>query len=136
MLFHVGKVPYSTTSTMWCTVLIIPRISGVSSCSTTRCSLLRPRPIRTLRWDSGRRMGDPTCLILIFAISLTPPQLRRRPERRLRKPRHDGADRRLSCRDVEPPTLDWSRSEEHTSELQSLMRISYAVLCLKKNKIF
>src|SRR3546814_2212314 len=26
------------------------------------------------------------------------------------------------------------RSEEHTSELQSLMRISYAVLCLKKNK--
>src|SRR3546814_14305081 len=27
----------------------------------------------------------------------------------------------------------WSRSEEHTSELQSLMRISYAVFCLKKN---
>src|SRR3546814_10813314 len=26
------------------------------------------------------------------------------------------------------------RSEEHTSELQSLMRISYAVLCLKKKK--
>src|SRR3546814_1446104 len=31
-------------------------------------------------------------------------------------------------------TLD-NRSEEHTSELQSLMRISYAVFCLKKNKI-
>src|SRR3546814_2542066 len=28
-----------------------------------------------------------------------------------------------------------SRSEEHTSELQSLMRISYAVFCLKKNNI-
>src|SRR3546814_1542128 len=28
----------------------------------------------------------------------------------------------------------WKRSEEHTSELQSLMRISYAVFCLKKNK--
>src|SRR3546814_9044234 len=27
-----------------------------------------------------------------------------------------------------------TRSEEHTSELQSLMRISYAVFCLKKNK--
>src|SRR3546814_10772754 len=26
----------------------------------------------------------------------------------------------------------WVRSEEHTSELQSLMRISYAVFCLKK----
>src|SRR3546814_8626307 len=30
-------------------------------------------------------------------------------------------------------TMD-ERSEEHTSELQSLMRISYAVFCLKKNK--
>src|SRR3546814_6279883 len=29
---------------------------------------------------------------------------------------------------------DLSRSEEHTSELQSLMRISYAVFCLKKKK--
>src|SRR3546814_9952948 len=28
----------------------------------------------------------------------------------------------------------WVRSEEHTSELQSLMRISYAVFCLKKKK--
>src|SRR3546814_1120882 len=28
-----------------------------------------------------------------------------------------------------------ARSEEHTSELQSLMRISYAVLCLKKKKL-
>src|SRR3546814_7291939 len=29
----------------------------------------------------------------------------------------------------------WERSEEHTSELQSLMRISYAVFCLQKKKI-
>src|SRR3546814_10232868 len=28
--------------------------------------------------------------------------------------------------------IDLTRSEEHTSELQSLMRISYAVFCLKK----
>src|SRR3546814_2706234 len=32
------------------------------------------------------------------------------------------------------PIHDSSRSEEHTSELQSLMRISYAVFCLKKKK--
>src|SRR3546814_2231338 len=32
--------------------------------------------------------------------------------------------------DLQPP-----RSEEHTSELQSLMRISYAVFCLQKNKL-
>src|SRR3546814_2235160 len=30
--------------------------------------------------------------------------------------------------------VDQARSEEHTSELQSLMRISYAVFCLKKKK--
>src|SRR3546814_6133082 len=33
---------------------------------------------------------------------------------------------------LHPRSLD--RSEEHTSELQSLMRISYAVFCLKKTK--
>src|SRR3546814_2834035 len=34
---------------------------------------------------------------------------------------------------VTSPSMMPSRSEEHTSELQSLMRISYAVFCLKKN---
>src|SRR3546814_8191213 len=33
-------------------------------------------------------------------------------------------------------TLGFGRSEEHTSALQSLMRISYAVFCLKKNKTY
>src|SRR3546814_1485622 len=33
-----------------------------------------------------------------------------------------------------PVNTALSRSEEHTSELQSLMRISYAVFCLKKKK--
>src|SRR3546814_1668086 len=36
----------------------------------------------------------------------------------------------VGTRGFEPPTP--TRSEEHTSELQSLMRISYAVFCLKK----
>src|SRR3546814_3830758 len=34
----------------------------------------------------------------------------------------------------EQDPIQLSRSEEHTSELQSLMRISYAVFCLKKKK--
>src|SRR3546814_7782991 len=34
----------------------------------------------------------------------------------------------------EEPRADRRRSEEHTSELQSLMRISYAVFCLKKKQ--
>src|SRR3546814_2653997 len=33
-----------------------------------------------------------------------------------------------------PGVGGWQRSEEHTSELQSLMRISYAVFCLKNKK--
>src|SRR3546814_9661765 len=48
-----------------------------------------------------------------------------------------GRDRR-SIRKAQPPTQDESpdeaRSEEPPSELQSLMRISYAVFCLKKKK--
>src|SRR3546814_9638353 len=40
---------------------------------------------------------------------------------------------RRQCRRARPPRLPY-RSEEHTSELQSLMRISYAVFCLKKKK--
>src|SRR3546814_10183226 len=64
---------------------------------------------------------------------------------------YDGVSSRFSfsSRDAEPmagyrqvattqegPTMveNLVRSEEHTSELQSLMRISYAVFCLKKKK--
>src|SRR3546814_3754959 len=53
----------------------------------------------------------------------------------LRDPEHAGAwaggrtDDRAGASDC------GARSEEHTSELQSLMRISYAVFCLKKKKV-
>src|SRR3546814_563395 len=36
--------------------------------------------------------------------------------------------------DISGASRELTRSEEHTSELQSLMRISYAVFCLKKKK--
>src|SRR3546814_8967713 len=42
--------------------------------------------------------------------------------------------RRYKNRRLLPPMNKTRRSEEHTSELQSLMRISYAVFCLKKKK--
>src|SRR3546814_8125361 len=41
---------------------------------------------------------------------------------------------RQTYRDMLFTTQGFERSEEHTSELQSLMRISYAVFCLKKKK--
>src|SRR3546814_8855252 len=40
----------------------------------------------------------------------------------------------FSCAIHAEESFDGVRSEEHTSELQSLMRISYAVFCLKKKK--
>src|SRR3546814_10274175 len=45
-------------------------------------------------------------------------------------PSEDGT----ATEDVSKMTFDNGRSEEHTSELQSLMRISYAVFCLKKKQ--
>src|SRR3546814_1844469 len=42
--------------------------------------------------------------------------------------------RRYSVRSIGVIAATAERSEEHTSELQSLMRISYAVFCLKKKK--
>src|SRR3546814_400714 len=43
-----------------------------------------------------------------------------------------GAENQVSIRVRLPEEAESQRSEEHTSELQSLMRISYAVFCLKK----
>src|SRR3546814_9916592 len=64
------------------------------------------------------------------------PQATRR-ETRSRDPRDEGSGRqrvlwRLTRRCVCDRIKACRRSEEHTSELQSLMRISYAVFCLKK----
>src|SRR3546814_6866401 len=54
----------------------------------------------------------------------------RKPFGQLKHFRKDGAEGGPRLLIVAP----MSRSEEHTSELQSLMRISYAVFCLKKKK--
>src|SRR3546814_1884808 len=84
----------------------------------------------------------------LFRARMVAPLARRRRQPRLHQPqraprlaRHDRADR-PQHRDIEdrdhgidlpPGGQQFERSEEHTSELQSLMRISYAVFCLKKN---
>src|SRR3546814_20543943 len=67
--------PQASTFTICWTLRIMPRTSGVSSSSTVRCLLLSPRPIRVARWSLVRRIGDPVCVTLIFAIVL----LRHRP---------------------------------------------------------
>src|SRR3546814_4587260 len=58
----------------------------------------------------------------------------------LDRPRHDSGSSNAIVPAGTPVTVlrtlsnSEGRSEEHTSELQSLMRISYAVFCLKKKK--
>src|SRR3546814_4900440 len=47
---------------------------------------------------------------------------------------HHGDGRPKTARALLEAAAQGGRSEEHTSELQSLMRISYAVFCLKKKK--
>src|SRR3546814_10584191 len=58
-----------------------------------------------------------------FEVGTEKHEIRRLPPDVRRAPRRDGDMRRAQ-----------RRSEEHTSELQSLMRLSYAVFCLKKTK--
>src|SRR3546814_10920329 len=66
-------------------------------------------------YSIGRRGGE----------ELQPTGVLRRPAR----------ETRMIKRHFLPPgPVGTYRSEEHTSELQSLMRISYAVFCLKKKK--
>src|SRR3546814_5203471 len=74
--------------------------------------------------DDGRVAGANLDLRLRIGIVADQHEAAALPERRIR---HVG-QRHIFLK------LDLGRSEEHTSELQSLMRISYAVFCLKKKK--
>src|SRR3546814_5579975 len=56
------------------------------------------------------------------------------PLRRRRGPLAVGDDHPQHAKRPDEQDDEEVRSEEHTSELQSLMRISYAVFCLKKKK--
>src|SRR3546814_8720655 len=88
----------------------------------------RNTPVRLPASDSG---GTPACSSARHATSST----RRccgsmETASRGEIPKNSASKRSTSRRN--PPQR--VRSEEHTSELQSLMRISYAVFCLKKQK--
>src|SRR3546814_3618336 len=71
------------------------------------------------------RGSDPSC------PCMCPPD----SYRRIRSRRRRGLETlRAADSPLRPELRRMLRSEEHTSELQSLMRISYAVFCLKKKK--
>src|SRR3546814_2910974 len=67
------------------------------------------------------------CLGTVWVAELFPQCCRRR-----RNGARGGRERKVRGKGSE--NVREGRSEEHTSELQSLMRISYAVFCLKKKK--
>src|SRR3546814_1458205 len=89
------------------------------------CSLLSTGILGAKRPDGGHVLTRATLALLRAAIARKHPRFARET------PGYPlavyGEQSRLT-----PATLARERSEEHTSELQSLMRISYAVFCLKK----
>src|SRR3546814_9829018 len=86
--------------------------------------LRRARESDVARHAQRRRAGGEGRGLELFAIFLDPPAA-------MRLVRFHPFD--LLLADA-VGIVDETRSEEHTSELQSLMRISYAVFCLKKKK--
>src|SRR3546814_5999615 len=106
------------------------RISDWSSdvCSSDllapRC--LRPAGTKFRQFNSSRLGMDPMTLAAAPDPSL--PVITHFIDGRPR------ASSRPLFENRDPTTGMVTRSEEHTSELQSLMRISYAVICLKKKK--
>src|SRR3546814_10672015 len=73
-------------------------------------------------------------------FGFAPSKIRKSHSSRSGKVQCTGLPNRSSCARFFAPVSTWSeesgagRSEEHTSELQSLMRISYAVFCLKQKQ--
>src|SRR3546814_5423597 len=91
------------------------------------------RPPRSTRTDT---LFPYTTLFRSVAASVARPEPARVSARLLRgRARRDYQGRGFSAAAADPAIHRAARSEEHTSELQSLMRISYAVFCLKKKKI-
>src|SRR3546814_6298910 len=69
---------------------------------------------------------------LVFAHPRGHERKQRQPEQQVQIGPHDAASNAVGGMQH----VMMVRSEEHTSELQSLMRISYAVFCLKKKKTY
>src|SRR3546814_5611094 len=100
------------------------------------------RPPRSTRTDTL----VPYTTLFRSAAGVGPGRRSRRPQPRRqgpadgervegRAPWRGGSRRSLPRSKDAPRGTGRRRSEEHTSELQSLMRISYAVFCLKKNTL-
>src|SRR3546814_2372077 len=105
-------------------------VTGVQTCALPICRRRRRHPILSeASAEQPRRLSD--------AERAGRPSLYRQGA----QPEETGGDLCQAAQAAGPSAAhggrdggDGVRSEEHTSELQSLMRISYAVFCLKKKK--
>src|SRR3546814_2095981 len=82
------------------------------------------------------QVGDEVGAALVLVLDLRPGRLHRLVVGRdvVDPAAGDKAHQEAAGQNAGKQPADHLRSEEHTSELQSLMRISYAVFCLKKKK--
>src|SRR3546814_1886414 len=97
--------------------------------------------IAVVEWHEDFRLGGGQAHVMLGKMSAASAE-QATPDQPWRAPQHAGKQPRMHPRDTQivAPDIEMrdaiagisDRSEEHTSELQSLMRISYAVFCLKK----
>src|SRR3546814_6782202 len=107
------------------------RLSATSFCFFF--FLMLRRPPRSTRTHNTLSLHDALPISCPASSCRSPPSPPHKPLRGNMTPPHRRKYWRSSHSWRRPSTaLHNSRSEEHTSELQSLMRISYAVFCLKK----
>src|SRR3546814_4398889 len=110
-----------------------------------RAAIFQQKHLAAIGNQNGRATGYPHRLLLIIGSLLKAPLLTTlwRGARCTLHPGPASGHRHRPCTTYAPygptrlhstPRSRGGRSEEHTSELQSLMRISYAVFCLKKKK--
>src|SRR3546814_4868267 len=85
-------------------------------------------------WDRARLADPDKTRIILTHTNAEVRDLNLAARDRLRDAGELGDDVRVSAERGAREFASGDRSEEHTSELQSLMRISYAVFCLKKKK--
>src|SRR3546814_9768193 len=120
----IRRPPRSTrTDTLfpYTTLFRSPPTAAASAAAAARARTLRA----CSRWSARRRRRSAGGGATSASVAPDPEPVQPPVQRLARQPQLRGGLREHAV---------VARSEEHTSELQSLMRISYAVFCLKKKK--
>src|SRR3546814_3635944 len=107
-------------------------VTGVQTCALPICWRCSDTSLATT--SSLSRPPSCTLLIEVEAQNRSLPSVCSSASTLFQRMSPTGAASALCCAGSSNSDASVARSEEHTSELQSLMRISYAVVCLKKKQ--